>query len=112
MNALRVGHKEIIAHQLHPIAQPAGQFFPAFGVRFPQGVFQAANGVLAAEIIPPGDQPFRAVLHISLGQGVAAFPVPFAGGGIQGNAHLCGGKTGGGDSFAQQVERFFVALQI
>ena len=43
---LGVGHEQVVAHQLHVLAQALGQDLPAVPVAFVHAVFDADDGVL------------------------------------------------------------------
>ena len=101
---LGVGHKQVVAHQLHLAAQLAGHLLPARPVLFVQTVLDGDDGVLFHKALPVRDQLGRGELGARLGQLVEALALgalPLGSGGIH-----CQHKVP-----ARQIARLFDSRQ-
>ena len=104
-----VGDKNIIAHQLHLVAQRVGKKFPAFPVILGAPVLNGDDGVFAAKLLVIVDQFFsRALRSVGLLEdiGLLRSVVEFARCGIEGNEDLLAELVSGGlDRIGDLIER-------
>src|SRR5258708_19652956 len=69
LQPFRVGHEQIIAHQLYFVAQLPGEELPTGPIVFGQSVFKRNDGVLPYPVLPqtshlfPGLLPFFPLLY-------------------------------------------------
>ena len=64
---LRVGHEEVVAHELDPLAQPLGQEPPALPVVLGHAVLDRQDGVLVDQFLVEVDHLGRALLGVGFG---------------------------------------------
>ncbi len=87
-DALGVGHQQVVANQLHLVAQGLLQHGPAFPVVLGQAVFQRNDGILVNPVFPELDQFFAGEGFAFTAQVVLAIFVKFRGRRVDGNGNF------------------------
>ena len=89
-HAVGVGHQQVIAHDLEPVAQFAHHQLPALPVILGQAVFDGDDRVLIHPVLPEGDHLFAGQFLAFGAQVVQAgvFFVEFRGSRVEGNGHI------------------------
>ena len=59
LQPLRIGHKQIVSHQLHSVSQLRSQLLPAFPVLFIQRILDGNDGIFIHQLLPVFDQLLR-----------------------------------------------------
>ena len=110
---LRVGHKKVIAHELHAAAQSIGQLLPTFPVDFSHTVFDRNDRILSHPAFQDLDPFFGGIgLALSLLDILAVF-VEFACGAVQTDGNILTRFVARSlDGFNDQLDSFFVAVDI
>nr|pir phosphopyruvate hydratase - Deinococcus radiodurans (strain R1) [Deinococcus radiodurans] len=113
LQALGVGHEQVVAHQLGLGAHLGGQAFPAVPVVFSEAVFDADNRVAAGPVGPEVDH-LVAAQHAALAlQVVLAVLVQLGHGGVERDADVLAGFVARLlNGFKQHFEGFLVALEV
>src|SRR5690606_34382911 len=113
LQALDVGHEEIVANQLHARAQLAGEFGPARPVVLSQPVLDRDDRVLRDPAVPEADH-LVGIETAALGrEAVHALLEVLGRGWVEGDADLAAWDvTGLLDSLQQYLDGLVVALQV
>ena len=95
--ALRVGDKQVVAHQLDLVADGLGEHGPALPVVLAHAVLQGDDGILGREVLPHVDHLLLGHGLFGLGQIIAAglVVVPLGGGGVDGDHKVLAGLEAG-----------------
>ena len=110
---LGVGDEDIVADQLHPVADGFVEGAPALPVIFGHAVFDGADGVAVAELGEVGHQLVRAVAQPSPAQLIAAVFVELAGGAIERNVELTSRRVARRHHALQhEVDGFLCRLEV
>ena len=109
-----VGHKEVVAHELHPVTQGGGQHAPAVTVVLGHAVLDRDDGILVHELGQPLAPFLRSVeLSVLTGDDVLAVLVEFGRGGVDGQhdlgARIVAGFLDGPDDVAESL---LMALEV
>src|SRR6218665_99681 len=107
-----VGHEQVVAHQLHLVAQALAQLLPAVLVAFVHAVFDADDGVFVnpggQHVDPLGGAELQAAFAV---QHVQAVLAELAGCAVQPQCDLLAGAVaGGGDGLQDQADGRFVVF--
>ena len=87
--ALDIGNKEIVPHQLHPAPQGGGQLLPSLPVILPHAVLQGYQRIAQRQVLPKGGQLGGCKWTLTFGCEIQLpFRLPLAGGGVNGQGDI------------------------
>ena len=112
---LHVGHEQVVANQLHAVADGLGQHSPAFPVGLGHAVLQGDDGVVVGELLPHVDQLLLSQLLAGLGLDVALLLVvpPLGGSSVDGDLEVLAGLVAGLlDGLNDDLQSVLVLLQV
>ena len=115
LQALHVGDEQVVAHQLHLVADGLSQHGPALPVVLAHAVLQGDDGILGGKVLPHVDQLLAGHGLLGLGQVVAAglLVVPLGGSGVDGDHEVLAGLEAGLlDGGHDDLQGVLVLLQV
>src|SRR5690606_24469202 len=109
----RVGHEQVVADQLDPVAQALGQQLPAVPVALVHAVLDGDDRVLRGPIGEEVDELLAGQALALAGEVVLAVVEELAGGDVQAQHHVLARViTGLADRLEDRLQRFLVAAQV
>ncbi|CAN4012651.1 tRNA (N6-threonylcarbamoyladenosine(37)-N6)-methyltransferase TrmO, partial [Dysosmobacter welbionis] len=113
--ALHVGDEQVVAHQLHPVADGAGQHGPALPVGLGHAVLQGDDGIVVGKLLPHVHQLLLGQLLAGLGLDIELLLLvpPLGRGGVNGDLEVLAGLVAGLlDGLHDDLQGVLILLQV
>ena len=113
LQPLDIGNEQVVAYQLHSVAELLGHLYPAFPVFFIQTIFDGDDGILVDQALPMRDQFFgskcKAALRLFVEADALLFVFPLRGSGVHSQDEIFSGLIAGiFDRLADMVQSILI----